>query len=282
MGIFKDHPYHGGGHSGSGEGQGGQNFHRNDYRGYYQLKKNRFREAAVSIAKQAGMTAAIFSVLFVFLNWSALSQVASWEYQKSVNPQLVQNSVLQEVVKPKETPQQKPLPLQTNIILAKKEVPDLNLTVTPPDTRIVIPRINKNIPIVDVDTQNLVKRDWNALEKDMQKALQYGVIHYPGTAKPGTPGNIVITGHSSYFPWDSGRFKDVFALLHDLQTGDAVAIYSEGKKYIYKVDKIYKINPSDLKILEQTRENRLTLMTCTPIGTNLKRLVIEARLMTIE
>ncbi len=116
----------------------------------------------------------------------------------------------------------------------------------------------------------------------MQEALRYGVIHYPGTARPGQQGNIVITGHSSYFPWDPGRFKDVFAVLHDLKAGDRILLYNNQKRYIYEVTSIKKIWPSELDVLKPSTENKITLITCTPVGTNLKRLIVEAKLVKVE
>ena len=247
----------------------------------YALKKSKWREGAFSLLHQAFFAILIFAILFVVMNWSALSQIANWEWKKATSS-IVQNNVLHDFTKKEKPAQEKPLPVVIDKVLAQKQIPDLMLEVAPPDTRLIIPRINKNVPVVPVSSQNLIKRDWNALEKDMQKSLQYGVIHYPGTALPGNPGNVVLTGHSSYFPWDSGRFKDIFALLQDVQLEDKIVLFSNGKKYLYKVKNIYEVKPADLKILQQTPDNRLTLITCTPVGTNLRRLVVEALLTGIE
>ena len=247
----------------------------------YKLSRSKWVETVVSLIKQALVAGLIFVALFVIMNWSALSQILNWELQKATTT-VVQNNVLHDFAKKEEPATQKPLPIQINSVLSQRQVPDLMLEIAPPDTRLIIPRINKNVPIVGVSTQNLIKRNWSGLEKDMQKSLQYGIIHYPGTALPGNPGNVVLTGHSSYFPWDAGRFKDVFALLHDVQLEDKVILFKNGKKYIYTVKNIYEVKPADLKILEQTPENRLTLITCTPVGTNIKRLVVEAKLAEIQ
>ncbi|MFC1615984.1 sortase [Patescibacteria group bacterium] len=161
-------------------------------------------------------------------------------------------------------------------------IPPLNIEVFPVDNRLVIPRIDQNIPIVNVSSENLIKRDWSALEKDLQGALQDGVVHYPGTSLPGQNGNVVITGHSSYFPWDAGRFKDVFALLHDVVVGDKILVYHEQKKYIYEISEIKVVLPQDIKVLQQTEDDQITLITCTPVGTNLKRLIVVGKLLKQE
>ena len=166
--------------------------------------------------------------------------------------------------------------MANNTQQSAEQIPPLNITVAPPDDRIIIPRINKNVPIVGVSTENLINRDWAGLEADIQAALQLGVVHYPGTAEAGETGNVVITGHSSYFPWDPGRFKDVFALLHEIVVGDEVIVYRDQKPYRYRVYNTRVVTPDQVEVLTQEGEDRLTLITCTPVGTNLKRLIVLA------
>ncbi|MDD3861914.1 MAG: hypothetical protein PHP74_03450, partial [Candidatus Gracilibacteria bacterium] len=158
----------------------------------------------------------ILVIGFFALNWSAYYQIAKNKidgYRGVLNQQdavgMVKENDNEEEFKDV-------LSASADIEVQKNQIPDLNMEIVPIDTRLIIPRINQNIPIVGVSSKNLIEKNWNALEKDMQEALKDGVIHYPGTSYPGQKGNVVITGHSSYFPWDSGRFKDVFALLHQL------------------------------------------------------------------
>jgi len=217
----------------------------------------------------------IFLIGFFSLNWQAYNQIATVWFQKMTGKEL-QAQIL--------TPQEKSQPVLLKISkdpsLEKKDIPMIALEVTPPDSRIMIPRINKNVPIVPVAPDKLYKNDWNGLEQDIQMALREGVIHYPGTAWPGEEGNVFITGHSSYYPWDPGRFKDVFALLHEVKIGDDIVVYHIQKKFIYKIDSIKTVRPKDVDVLSQPKgQNRLTLMTCTPIGTNINRLIVSGHLL---
>jgi len=151
------------------------------------------------------------------------------------------------------------------------------LNISPPDTRIVIPKLGKNIPILTVENNARDQEDWDRLEKDIQDALHDGVVHYPGTANPGQHGNVFITGHSSYYPWDDGKYKDVFAALHDLEVGDEYFIFHKGKKYRYIITTRKIVSPSDVSVLEQdTSKKTSTLMTCTPIGSTARRLILQA------
>lgn len=215
----------------------------------------------------------VFIVIYGVLNWQALqlNLIHAWNVWRGYK------SPLEQLVKEK-IPQEKLfIPERSSALLPA--IPPLNLEISPPDTRLIIPRINQNVPIIGVKNDNLVARKWEELESDIQKALRNGVIHYPGTALPGDNGNVVLTGHSSYYAWDPGRFKDVFALLHDVKIGDKIVLYFQQKKFIYQVDKIKVVLPQEVDVLSPAFSEQLTLITCTPIGTNLKRLIVTAKLV---
>lgn len=107
-------------------------------------------------------------------------------------------------------------------------------------------------------------------------ALQSGVAQYLGTKKPGQGGNIFIFGHSSYYIWDKGKYKDIFKNLVKIQTGDEIDLWFQGKKYRYKVVSTKEISPKEVNILAPTAKEQVTLMTCTPVGTDLRRFVAIA------
>ncbi len=218
------------------------------------------------IGRQALASLLILVVGFFALNYSAYVQIVKNEFNKYFG---------EETTSPLDQLVENTLPNLAD--KANGEIPDLNLEVMPSDNRIVIPRIDKNIPIISTSSQSLMDRDWGGLEKELMQALQNGVVHYPGTGTPGNDGNTVITGHSSYFPWDKGRFKDVFALLHEVVVGDKIVVYYDQKKYVYEVSEIKVILPNQLDVLKSMGEEQLTLITCTPVGTNLKRLVVIAK-----
>jgi LPXTG-site transpeptidase (sortase) family protein len=149
--------------------------------------------------------------------------------------------------------------------------------VGPPDNRLVIPRLGLNVPIVTPPTDALIAENWSKLEQDIQHALQDGVVQYPGTAKPGQAGNTFITGHSSYYPGMPGNFKSVFARLTEMELGDEYIIYYGGDKHRYRVTEKKEVRPTDVSVLDQpTGKREGTLMTCTPLGTTLRRLIVKA------
>lgn len=150
--------------------------------------------------------------------------------------------------------------------------------VGPPDNRIIIPKLDLNVPIVVPSSEPLLREDWKSLEEEIQESLQDGVVHYPGTARPGQAGNFFVTGHSSYFPWAPGEYKSVFARLHELNVGDEYWVFYNGDRHRYIIQSKKEIKPSDVSVLEQPGDKRIsTLMTCTPVGTTLRRLIIVAQ-----
>lgn len=106
--------------------------------------------------------------------------------------------------------------------------------------------------------------------------LQKGVIQLKGTAHPGEIGNVFITGHSSNYFWEKGAFSSIFALLNNLTKDDNIVINYKNSLYFYRVRSKTIVLPTDLSPLDQTSASELTLMTCYPVGTNLKRLIVKA------
>ncbi|MBI4232195.1 sortase [Candidatus Peregrinibacteria bacterium] len=241
-------------------------------------QKRSLKEILKDAGRQIFASAVILVLAFAVLNYSALSQIAKSKFNKVVGIENVSPlEQFTEIETDNVVYTQEILKTSNDLGVQKTDIPALDIEIAPTDNRLIIPRIDQNIPIVKVSSESLIKRDWNGLEKEMQEALQDGVVHYPGTSLPGQTGNVVITGHSSYFPWDPGRFKDVFALLHEVVIGDRIVVYYEQDKYLYEVNNIQIVMPSDIEVLKQTPADQLTLITCTPVGTNLKRLVVSAK-----
>lgn len=106
--------------------------------------------------------------------------------------------------------------------------------------------------------------------------LENGVIQIAGTALPGEKGNIYITGHSSNYLWAKGDYNNIFALLNKLVAGDVIYLKYNDTVYIYKVTDQKVVLPTDLSVMAPTSDSRLTLVTCWPVGTALKRIVVSA------
>jgi len=105
------------------------------------------------------------------------------------------------------------------------------------------------------------------------KALTRGVAQYKGTAKPGEGGNIFIFGHSSTLI-GTGNYAQVFASLNELKKGDEAIVTYRENDYRYVVSAKKVVASDDVSVLAPTKTEQLTLMTCWPIGSNAKRLIV--------
>lgn len=144
--------------------------------------------------------------------------------------------------------------------------------LTPKDAEfgIVIPKIAANSPIVaNVDSGN--KDDY--LEK-----LKVGVAHADGTAFPGEGGHVYLFAHSTDYFWNVGTYNAVFYLLYKLVNGDEIDLFYKGNRYVYRVVDSKVVDPDQVQyLLRKTDSEFVTLQTCWPPGTALKRLLIFAK-----
>jgi len=135
---------------------------------------------------------------------------------------------------------------------------------------IVIPKISANAKVIpEVDSQN---------SDIYQRALTKGVAHAKGTAFPDENGNTFIFAHSSADFFEASRYNAVFYLLSKLEMGDEIYLFYRGIKYQYRVTEKKNVSSEEAFYLEKnTPEKILTLMTCWPPGTTLRRLIVIAK-----
>lgn len=124
--------------------------------------------------------------------------------------------------------------------------------------------------------------------KDAQVAiggedLSSHLIQYPGTALPGKRGNAAIFGHS-ILPlfYNPKNYISIFSLLPTLKEGDEIFISYDGISFVYRVETMFEVMPTDIQVLDQdTSDSFLTLVTCVPPGdpSKPKRLIVRARVV---
>lgn len=170
--------------------------------------------------------------------------------------------------------------LETATAQPENGIIPFDFSPSPYDDRVRIPSIGVDAPIVtpEIGVEALTSEDWNGLEDSIRDSLQQGVVHYPGTAEAGRKGNFFLTGHSSNVFWEPSEYNTVFALLPRLEPGDDIFVTVDQQEYHYVVTEKYEVNPKDVSVLDQGDGKKMTLMTCTPVGTTLKRLVVTAEL----
>lgn len=158
---------------------------------------------------------------------------------------------------------------------------DINIDIVPYENRVVIPKIGKNIPLVDVENRRV--QNVKELEDVFMKELVNWIVRYPGSAKPGEEWNTFIFGHSSNFPWIKWDYNDVFALLDNVVFGDEIIVYYNQKKYIYTVKEKHVVKPGDVAILKRNEwKKEISLMTCWPVWTSVNRMVVIWELTEVK
>jgi LPXTG-site transpeptidase (sortase) family protein len=220
----------------------------------------RLHHRSRSIAIRLGLIfASTFALAFLFLNVRYVEQ----NVQYLVAPGTIKTrNTLQDAIRL--------LPLSPNV--APKPLPN--------NARLVIDSIGVNAPIV-FNTPD----DNDAI----YERLADGVVHYSSTAKPGNPGAAIILGHSSAYPWYRGDYGAVFALLSKLQTGDRFYIqYEDNRTFVYEMSGSVIFNPfvkddksAELERMEQAEGGSLILISCYPVGTNFRRIAVQARQVQI-
>ena len=69
-------------------------------------------------------------------------------------------------------------------------------------------------------------------------------------------GNVALAGHNR------GYEKNYFENLKDLKGGELIIYQTRSEAKVYKVTEIKKVNESNVDIIKNTKDNRITLITC--------------------
>ncbi|HNZ84281.1 MAG TPA: sortase [Candidatus Woesebacteria bacterium] len=129
---------------------------------------------------------------------------------------------------------------------------------------LTIPKLKINKALVNLGTM------------DLEKSL----VQYPQTALPGHFGNTVVFGHSVLPQFFSPKnYLTIFSTLYKLEQGDEIIVEYDKSTYKYIVEEMFEVKPTNLSVLDQRFDDKiLTLITCSPPGTYLRRLIIRASL----
>lgn len=102
-------------------------------------------------------------------------------------------------------------------------------------------------------------------------SIDRGPSHWPGSALPGDPGNVVIAGHRV-------THSHPFREIQSMQVGDEVILTYGYTKFVYEMTSNEIVNPDGVYILDQTAEKTATLFACHPPGRATQRFVVHLKL----
>ena len=110
--------------------------------------------------------------------------------------------------------------------------------------------------------------------------LQQGVGHVHGTSLPvgGRGTHSVLAAHRGL------PTAKLFTDLDRMEAGDQFLINVVGKILAYQVDSIRVVKPDELDAVQNdVKDDRVTLLTCTPYGVNTHRLLVRGhRVETVK
>jgi sortase A len=102
--------------------------------------------------------------------------------------------------------------------------------------------------------------------------LKRGPGHYPDTPLPGQPGNAAIAGHRT-------TYGAPFNRIDELKPGDEILISTVQGSFRYEVSDQLIVSPSEVGVLDDFGDNRLTLTACHPKYSARQRIVVVAALV---
>lgn len=102
--------------------------------------------------------------------------------------------------------------------------------------------------------------------------LKYAVGHFKGTAMAGEKGNFCVAGHRSY------TYSEYFNRLDELKEGDDIIVQTKKGEFTYKIYEKKVVEPTEVSVLNATKDATITLVTCTPIRIATHRLIIKGKL----
>ena len=142
-------------------------------------------------------------------------------------------------------------------------------------THITIPTIGVDSPIVEVGWQvTYDKGKWVSTWDVVDSAVGY----HRDSVAPGQPGNTVLSGHNN-------TKGEVFRNLGRLRIGESISVYVGDREYRYVVTQKVLLDErgasqqkqqSNIRWIERTADERLTLVSCWPYSTNSLRLIVVA------
>lgn len=131
------------------------------------------------------------------------------------------------------------------------------------------PNLKIKAPIVEMTDKNETIR------------LDQGIGHHKQTSLPNRKkGNVGLSGHRWMPNSEKNPARKVFLDLDKLKIGDEVKVHFKGEDFIYKIIEEKIVENTELDILNDTEEPKVTIYACTPAYVETtKRLVFIGELV---
>jgi sortase A len=195
--------------------------------------------------RRKGLVLIIIGIILILLGLFTLAGVYGYIWYTDSRAEKAQEELFQEW-------EEEPVASETGDVVVGEGI-----------TRIVVPRLGLDAIVVEL---------WGL---DDSENLKRGPGHIPSTAYPGQPGNVVISGHRTTY---GAPFKHI----EEIQPGDEIILITADNEYTYEAEEQRIVLPTDLTVLEQGEEAKVTLTACHPWYSAAQRIVIIGNLVSAE
>lgn len=162
-----------------------------------------------------------------------------------------------------------------NSLESKMKDYSFDFNVVPPTNRLIIWKINLDVPVVDSKYKN--ESDFTQWNFDAE--LENWVVKYPTTPEPGKIWNTLIFWHTSQEWREKNPYWTVFSKIPNLDLWDEITVIRWWKLYKYKIIEKTIVSPKnvDAQYKKYQDWDFITLMWCYPIWRTDKRMMITAK-----
>lgn len=166
-----------------------------------------------------------------------------------------------------------PLPAAVPVIVDPLMTPDGgSIEPVNRDFSVIVPKVGINAAVA----ANVSPSD----PDEYMKVLAKGVAHASTSFTPDQDGTTYLFSHSTNYEWFVTDLNAVFYLLKNLEKGDKIIVFYEGKQYTYTLRTTRVVAPDNTQYLVPKHgKKQLILQTCWPPGSTTERLLLFADLV---
>ena len=132
--------------------------------------------------------------------------------------------------------------------------------------------IAEGTPVGRISIPSIGLRDFYVVEGTSVAQLKRGAGHYESTPLPGQKGNAAIAGHRT-------TYGAPFHNIDKAAIGDLIVVDTFQGRFRYEVTEQRIVAPSDVSVLDDRGDNRLTLTACHPKYSARQRIIVSAELV---
>ncbi len=165
---------------------------------------------------------------------------------------------------------QRPTTTSSSSTTSTTEDPGATTTTEPPET---VPPIEP-VPDGEATARIVIPEigvDKIVVEGVSLRVLKKGPGHFPETPLPGQEGNAAIAGHRT-------TYGAPFNRIDELEPGDEITVETVQGEFRYLVSEQLIVSPTQVDVLEDKGDDRLTLIACHPKYSARQRIVVVAQL----